>query len=434
MVLVGIIGIVFVFLLLALGMPIAFVMAFVGFVGCCYLSSLEAGLLIMLLDIIDKFTCYSLALIPIFLLMGYIAYHSGISSGLFEFANSWFGRVRGGLAMATTMACAAFGAICGSGPATAGIMSVVALPEMTKRGYQPSLSCGAIALGCSLAGLIPPSIFLAVYGIATQQSIARLFIAGIIPGIIWMLILMATIAFLVRRNPALAPIGQPVSFKDKLSATWRGTPEVMFVFILLIAGLMFGWFTPTEAGGIGAFAVLMVTLARRSFSWKMLWASLAASTRGGAMIILLVMGAIVFGHFLTLTRIPIVLADWVSQVPVPPFAIMLLIFLVYFIGGFFIDGLALMLLTVPVFFPVVISLGYSPIWFGIVLEVLASVGGSTPPVGLAVYVISGAAKDIPIETIFGGIWPFVISTMVFFLGLILVFPQIVTWLPDLVFG
>ena len=427
---IGVIGVVAVLLLLALRMPVAGCLGLVGFVGFSYLVSPRGGFDILVKDLFYTFGSYTLSVIPAFVWMGYLSFHSGISEKLYAAAYRWVGHVAGGLAMATVAACAAFGAICGSGTATAGTMTSVALPEMKKYHYSPQLATGTIASSAMIGVLIPPSIPLIIYGIATEVSIGTLFISSILPGLLLALLFAAVIYIQAKRNPKLGPPGPRRSLRDKLLAIRGGVWETLFVFTVVMGGLMVGLFTPTEAGALGAMAVLVLALSTSKLSRKALVRSLADTTRTTAMILLIVAGAFVFGRFITVSRIPSELAVWVSELPLPGFATMAIIYLMYFILGMFMDFMAIILLTVPIFVPIIETLGYDAVWFGVIITLLGGMGCITPPVGINVYVVSGVAEDIPLGTIFKGVWFFLVAIAVCIIILMMA-PEIVLFLPSI---
>ena len=426
---IGIIGIALLFVLFALRMPIAFIMALVGFAGFSYLVSPEAAFRVVAKDLYNTFASYSLSVIPMFVWMGFLAFHSGISTRLYTAAYKLVGHVRGGLAMATQVACAGFGAVCGSNTATAATMAAVSLPEMKKYRYDDSLATASVAAGGALGVLIPPSVIFIVYGVATQQSISKLFIAGILPGILLMLLYMATVYILTRRNPRLGPPGPSVRWKERVTVAGKSIWEIVFVFALSIGGLFAGWFTPTEAGAVGAFGILTVAVVERRLGWQGFKNSLADTTRTTAMIMLLVAGAVIFGRFMAVSQIPFAMANWAGALPIPPFAVMAIILFIYLILGCFIDALALILLTIPIFYPVAVTiLGYDPIWFGVIIVMVMAMGVITPPVGMNVYIVKGIAKDVPLETIFRGIFPF-LGALIICIAILIAFPQIAMFLP-----
>lgn len=427
----GLIGLIIFLLLIFLRMPIAFAMALVGFAGFSYMTSASAGMNMVVREIYSSFSSYTLSVIPMFVWMGFLAYYSGIGTRLYVFAYRLIGHWPGGLAIATQAACAIFGAICGSNTATAATMGAISLPEMKKYNYENSLATASVAAGGVLGVLIPPSVIFIVYGMATQQSIGKLFIAGILPGILLMLLYIAVIFLLALRRPQIAPAGPVASWKERLDALRGGLLEVIVVFALSMGGLFAGWFTATEAGAVGAMGVLLVSLAGRNLSWEGFKRSLFDTTKTTAMIMLLVAGSAVFGRFMAVSRVPFELASWTGSLDLPAFAVMGFILLIYLVLGCFIDALALVLLTIPIFYPIAVeTLGYDPIWFGVIIVLVVAMGVITPPVGMNVYIIKGIVPDVPLELIFKGIWPFLLAIIVC-LVILIAFPQIATVLPGL---
>jgi len=426
---IGIIGICFLLVLIFSRMPVGFVMALVGFVGFGSLVSFSASLNLLARDVYDIFSSYSLTVIPLFVFMGQLAFHSGISARLFDAAYKFVGHLPGGLAMATIGACAGFSAICGSTNATAATMAAAALPEMKRYNYKPGLATGVVAAGGSLGILIPPSVIFIVYGIMTQQSIGKLFVAGILPGILLTLLFAGTIALWVTLKPDLAPRGPRFTLREKISSL-SGLVETLVLFVIIMGGLFVGIFTPTEAGAVGAFSTLTIAVVRRQINWKGFITALRETTRISCMIMIIVTGATIFGHFLAVTRIPFEIAGWISGFDLPPWMIMMFIILTYLVGGCLIDSLALIMLTIPIFFPVVIHLGFDPIWFGVVIVLITQIGVITPPVGINVYVVSGVARDVPLDVIFRGVLP-LLAALVLGTFLLIPFPWIALILPSL---
>ncbi len=430
---IGLLGIVAFFILLIFRMPIGFAMAITGFVGFAYLNSPASALKVLSSEIFSNFTNYTLSEIPLFILMGFAAYHAGLGSKLYSFAYKLIGHFPGGLAIATQPTCAIFGAVCGSNTATAATIGSISIPEMKKYNYDISLATGSVAAGGSLGTLIPPSVNFIIYGIATQTSIGALFLAGIMPGILLTLLNMIAVYYLTQKNPALGPPGPKASWKERFDAAKDGGLwEVFLIFILSLGGLFLGWFTPTESGAVGAFGVIVLTLLRKLLNWEGLKKALSDTTKTTAMIMLLLAGAIIFGRFMAISRLPFELGSLVAKVSLPPFLVMVLILFIYFILGLFMDALAMVLLTIPIFYPIAVNtLGYDPIWFGAIIVLALSMGCITPPVGINVYVIKGVVPDVPLEAIFRGIWPFFWALTVCLL-LLVAFPQIVTFLPNLI--
>ena len=430
-VLVGIAGIIAFFALLFFGMPIAYAMAIVGFAGFSVLTSVTVALNMVAKEIFNTFSSYNLSVIAMFVWMGFLAYYSGIGTRLYVLAYRLIGHWPGGLAVATQVACGIFGAICGSNTATAATMGAIALPEMKKYNYDMSLATASIAAGGALGVLIPPSVIFIVYGIATEQSVGRLFMAGIFPGILLMVLYIITILLLTSRHPELGPAGPRMSWKERAQALRGGLLEALIIFAVSMGGLFAGWFTPTEAGAVGAGGVLAVALAGKNLSREQFKKSLIDTTRTTAMIMLMIAGAMIFGRFMAISRLTFEMAGWTGNLDLPTFAVMGAVLMIYLILGCFIDALALVLLTIPIFYPIVINtLGYDPVWFGVIVVLVVAMGVITPPVGMNVFIIKGVAPDVPLETIFKGIWPF-LAAVVVCIALLMVFPQIATFLPDL---
>ncbi len=426
----GILGCLLLLVLLAASMPVAFAMAVVGLAGFALLVSPTAALSMVTVDLYETFSSYSLTVIPLFVFMGQLAFHVGISRKLFHAAWQWLGALPGGLAMATIGACAAFGAICGSGPATAATMASVALPEMRRYKYSMELGSGAVAAGGSLGMLIPPSVVFIVYAIMTEMSIGKLFIAGILPGIMIAVMFCITIYINCKRRPELGPAGPRTSWREKF-VSLLGVSETLILFVVVIGGMFLGYFTPTEAAAVGAAGSLIIAICKRMLSWKVLSRSLLETTRTSCMVMIIVAGAMMFGRFLAVTRIPFELANWLSNLPLPGGIVVCFIILFYLVAGCFVDALALILLTIPIFYPVINNLGYDPIWFGVIIVVVTQMGVISPPIGVNVYVVSGIERDIPLTTVFRGALPFLLTLVVAALILVL-FPQISLFLPGLI--
>lgn len=430
-VMAGLVGIaVLMFVLFVLGMPVGFAMAIVGFCGFCYLTSVQSGLHMLYTEIWSTFSKYGLTVIPLFILMGQIVFYSGVNEKLYNAAYKWIGHIRGGIAMATIAACALFAAICGSNSATAATMTTVALPQMRQYKYNPKLSTGAIASGSTLGVVIPPSVVLIVIGLSTEQSIAKLFYGGIGAGVLLAVLLMLTVFIICCFCPGWGPTGPRASFREKLLSL-PGAFEMVVLFLLVILGMYFGLFTPTEAGGMGCFFAIIIGVIQRRLSFKGLINSIKDTLRISCMVIMIVAGAMIFGKFLAVSRLTYTIASWVAHLEMPTMAVVGVIFLIYIIGGAIVDALALLLVTIPIFFPVARELGLDPIWFGVTITVITTLGAITPPVGATTYVVGGMAKDIPLKDVFKGVTLFVPAYIVCVLILI-VFPQIVTYLPRLI--
>jgi tripartite ATP-independent transporter DctM subunit len=426
---IGIIGIIILVVFLFTNMPVGFVMGFVGFLGFSYIKGFGPGLSIMAKDVFEVFSSYGLTVVPLFVFMGQLSFYSGISRRLYDSAYVLLGSRRGGLAMATVGACAGFSAISGSTNATAATMATVTLPEMKRYGYDMGLATGTVAAAGSLGILIPPSVIFIIYGILTEQSIGKLFAAGIFPGILLSVLFLSVIYVRVHLKPSLAPPGPKTSIRKKIKS-FMGVIETIILFGMVMGGIFFGIFTPTEAAAAGAFLTLVLAIVRKQLTWRGFLNSIADTTRISCMVMVIVAGATIFGHFMAVTRVPFELSNWVSSLPLPGFAIMIVIILIYLFGGCFMDAFAMIMLTIPIFYPVAQALGYDPIWFGVVIVLITEMGVVTPPVGINVYVVYGVAKDVPLEVIFKGVLPMLLALLVCNL-IILFFPQIALFLPSL---
>ncbi len=427
---VGIMGTVAVFVLLFLGMPIAFALMLVGCAGVGYLASLEAALPMTARTVWEVAAFYPYTVIPLFIVMGGFAGSSGMTQELYQSFDKWFRKLPGGLAIATIGACAGFAAVSGSSVATAATMGTVALPEMRRFHYHPRLATGSIAAGGTLGFLIPPSIGFIVYGMLTEQSIGRLLIAGMLPGLLLAGAYMLIVVLMVKINPVLAPaIPESVSWREKV-ASLAGIWEPLAVFLLVMGGIYLGFFTPTEAGAIGATALLLVALLKKKLTATNLIESLQEAVRISVMVLFLVAGANVFSYFLALSTIPMKVAGWAAGLEVSPYLIHTIIILIYLFLGCFLDAISMMVLTMPVIFPVVLALGFDPIWFGVIAVLMMEAGLITPPMGLNIFTVAGVAKNIPVETIFRGVAPFLLAIFAIVV-LITAFPGIALFLPQM---
>lgn len=429
---VALIGLVLMFLLMLVGMPIAFAMLLAGVLGNAYLLSLPAATHLLSTNIWEQFSSYGLSVIPLFVLMGQFAYRAGVTERLYHAAYAWFGRMPGGLAGTTVFACAGFSAICGSNSATTATMGTIALPEMRRYRYNPALSSGAVAVGGTLGVIIPPSVVLIVIAVQTEQSLLRLFLAGIVPGLMLTALFLLTIVILCLRDPTLGPAGPATTLKEKL-VSLSGVVETLVLFVLVIGGLYRGWFTPTEAGAAGAFGALMIGLVRRKLSLQAIAMAVTETLRISAMVVLLITGAVLFGRFLTVSRLPFELADWVVSLPVDPALILLTVLLIYLVGGALMDALGILVVTIPIFFPLAAALGYDPVWYTMILTVVTTMGAITPPVGVNVFIVNGLAPDIPLRTIFRGVAVFVLA-YVLCIAAMWIFPDTVLYLPRTLLG
>ena len=415
-----------VFLVLAfVGMPIAFSFALVGFVGVLLIRGIGPGLSMLGSAPWQWASQAGLIVVPLFILMGQFAFHSGISRDLYIAANKWIGRLPGGLALATNLACTGFAACTGSSLASGATMGTIAYPEMMKFKYSPRLATGVIASGGTLGILIPPSVVFIIYGFLTAQPIGVLFIAGIFPGLLLSGLFLALISVMVLRNPKLGPPGQSFPWRERF-ASLTGVWGMLVLFVVVIGGLYLGVFAPSEAGAIGAFGAFVVALSRRT-KLPLFITALKDSLRLTCMVMTITIGAMIFGVFLTVSGAPSMLAAWITGLPVSPYVILILILLMYIPLGMVMDAMAMVLLTIPIIFPIVTGLGFDPIWFGVLIVLVFEMALITPPVGMIVYVVQGVTK-VPMEVVFRGNFPFLIA-MIAALALLVAFPQISLWLP-----
>ena len=427
--LVGILGIIVLLIVLfVLGMPVGFAMAVVGFCGFSYVVTPQAALNMIATDLWTTFSKYGLTVIPLFILMGYLAFNAGIAERLYDAAYKWVGHWRGGLAIATIAADEMFAAICGSNTATAATMGAVALPQMDKYNYDTRLSTGTVVTGGTLGTVMPPSVVLIIIGLQTEQSIVKLFLAGILPAIVLGLLFVVTIIVLCRIYPDFGPAGPKTSLVDKLKSL-LGVIEAVTIFALVIGGLYFGVFTPTEAGAAGVLITLVVSFTTRKLTWKGFIRSIGDTLKISCMVYMLVTGAIIFGRFLAVTRLPFIVADFAASLPVSPYVILVMVMVIYLLGGCFMDSLGFLVLTIPIFFPLGVALGFDPIWYAIVLTMVTTMGAITPPVGVNIYVVKALAPDIELGTIFKSVAFFLLACIGSII-LLIIFPQLALILPN----
>jgi C4-dicarboxylate transporter, DctM subunit len=427
----GIYGIILLLVLFLTGLEMAYCMVLVGFLGFTFLMTFPSAANLVIKDFFDTYTSYSFTVIPLFILMGEFASNSNIAKRLYQGAHKWFGHIPGGLAMTTVAGATAFKAMCGSTLATVGTFSNLAMPEMDRFGYSKELSAGTVASVSTIGMILPPSTVLIIYGLQVEQSIGRLFIAGIVPALMISVLFMMVIAGWVMVKPGIAPRAEKATWKERLAAI----PEaliILVVFGIVIGGMITGFFSPTEAGTIGTVAIFILALVRGEVNGKMLTVAFKGALRTSIMVLMLIAGSSIFGHFLAITEIPMIAATWASKLPVPGVVIMLLIIAIYLIGGSIMDDLAFMVLATPIFFPTAIQLGYDPIWFGILICVTLMIGGIIPPVAIYVFIL-GNITGLPFKTIYKGVVPF-LSALVVALIILFLFPQVALWLPNLVMG
>jgi len=421
-------GFVVLFALMFLRVPVGMAMGLVGVVGYSIIVGPWPALKLVGTTSMRTVTDYTFGVVPMFMLMGALVSVSGVSRELFRAANSMIGHLRGGLGVATVLACGGFAAICGSSVATAATFSNVAYPEMRRFGYPKSFSAGVIAAGGTLGAMLPPSTVLAVYAILTEQDVGKLFMAGILPGLLAMLMYVITIGIIVRVKPNWLPGTPKKPWAERLldlRAVWA--PLALFVFV--IGGLYGGFFTPTEAGGVGATGAFLLGLARKRLNRKLIREALLSATRTAAAVFTVLIGALLFGYFLTITQSPQKLTEFLLSLGLGPYGVLTLIMLMYLVLGCLMDAMAMIILTVPIIFPVIQHLGFDPIWFGIIIVMTVELGLIHPPVGMVVFVVKSVVKDVSFTTIFKGVLPFV-ATDILRLVILIAFPAITLWLPS----
>jgi C4-dicarboxylate transporter, DctM subunit len=428
--LAGLLGIVLMLILMFGGVPVGFAMGLVGFFGVFYFTNLSAAVSQAAILPYSIVANYDYCVLPLFLLMANICFYTGMGTKLFNIAYKWTGRLPGGLAAAAIGACAMFGAVSASVIATTLTIGLVAIPEMRKYKYDGAFAAACVSAASVLGILIPPSGVLIIYGIITEQSIGDLFVAGIVPGILLAILFIIQVVITGILKPTMAPAGPSTSMKEKFK-TFGNSIEIILLIIIVLAGLIIGWYTPTEAGAIGAFGAIVFSLIRKTLSWNGFKRSTIETISGAGMIYILLIGAFLFNTFMTLSTIPQELANIVAGLNLPRLMTMILILIVYIILGTALDTMPLILLTVPVFFPVIVGLGYDPIWFGIIIVLVAGIGNISPPVGITVFVAANIAKDVPMGKIFNHSWIF-LGTQVIFAIILMLVPQIVTFLPKII--
>jgi len=422
---------VFLFAVLFLGVPIGFGMAITGFLGMIVLNkSLPPSLAMLGIGPYDTGANYMLTVVPMFILMGELAFHSGISRDLFEAASKWFGRVRGGIAMSAVAGCAGFAAICGDSLATAVTLGSISIPEMKKKNYDMSLATGSLAAGGTLGILIPPSVGFIFYAIVTEESIGKLFVAGVIPGIMLAILFILYIAVITRLRPQLAPQGEPYTFREKIIAL-KGVVGMLALFVVVLGGILSGLFNAIEGGAVGAVGAFIYALAKRRMNFAMLVASLKSSLSITCKLLLILMGVGILGYFLAGTRLPFFLADLISGLGVSRYVVFAFVIIFFLILGCLLNVIPMILLVLPTIFPMITALGFDPIWFGVVCVIMMEAGQITPPIGVNVFAIS-TSSGVPMYTVFRGILPFFLCMMLLVV-LLVIFPGMATWLPTVLF-
>lgn len=425
---VAVIGFVSLFVLMLLRVPIGMALGLVGVTGFGYLTSMTPALKIVGHTTMRTVTDFNYAVVPLFLLMGAFATTSGMSRELFRAANAFIGHLRGGLGIATILACGGFSAICGSSVATAATFSRVAYPEMRRHNYPESFSAGVIAAGGTLGIMIPPSTVLAIYGIITEQDIGKLFIAGVIPGILAVLMYVATVSIIGWTRPGFLPSGPRSSWSERLDSL-KSVWATVLLFAFVIGGLYGGMFTATEAAGAGAGGAFVIGVLRGRLSGKQILQCLLETTRTTAAVFTILIGALLFGYFLTITQTPQKVTAFLTGLGIGDYGVLSLILLMYLVLGCLMDALAIVILTVPIIFPLIKEMGFDPIWFGIIIVMTVELGLISPPVGMNIFVIKSVLEDIKISTIFYGVVPFILTDLIR-LVILVMFPILATWLPS----
>jgi tripartite ATP-independent transporter DctM subunit len=430
-VLIGIIGFIVLFTLLAFGVPIGAGMALVGFVGLWFLISDVAAFTKLAIVPFQTVTDYSLAVLPLFILMAQVVFVSGMGRDLFNLASKWLGHKKGGVAMAAVAGSAVFAAVSASSIATATTMGLVSIPEMQRLKYDPALATGAVAAGGTMGVLIPPSGALIIYGILTETSIGKLFAAGIIPGILEALFYIGVISILCWWKPELGPPAEKALLSEKIKA-FGGCGEIVVLIAFVLTGLIIGWFTPTEAGAVGAFGSIIMCTLRRRLDWSSFKTAIVDTMKTTGMIYGILIGALIFNFFVAASTIPYVLSEFIGNMPLPPMAILCMVLVLYFFLGCFLDVAAMTVLTIPIFFPLIVSLGFNAIWFGIIFVRMAEIAMITPPIGMNTFVIAGVVKEmgIEMETVWKGIVPFLLADFLH-VTLLILFPPISLFLVNL---
>lgn len=428
---IGIIGIIIMLSLFLTGMEMAVGMTIVGFAGYAILVSPGAAMQILANDYFDQLESYSFTVVPLFVLMGQVAFNAGVARRLYDCAHKFLGHIPGGLALATVAGATVFKAICGSIVATSATFASVAVPEMNRFNYAKKLSTGIVATVGTLGVLIPPSVILILLGIITQQSIGRLFLAGAVPGLIVAAFFAGIILIWARINPEIGPAAEKSPWKERMTSL----PSVMWplvIFVISIGGMMMGFFTPTEAGSVGTFCVIILCFIKRDLNYRLFRQSVQEALRTACMVLILVAASLVLGHFITITNISVKVAEWVTTLPVHRHVVMMVIFVIYLFGGSVIDDVAFMILATPIFFPAITKLGYDPVWACIMVSMTVCVGSIIPPVAMPVFVVKNITK-VPMGVIYSGAYPFLISLFLC-VGLLFAFPDIALWLPNLLMG
>ncbi|MGE4504327.1 MAG: TRAP transporter large permease [Desulfovibrionaceae bacterium] len=412
-----------------LRIPVGFAMGIIGFLGYWSILGLGPARSMLGMELWNTFSNYGLTVIPLFIFMGQVCFHSGVNERLYKTAYTWMGQIRGGVAMATVLACGGFAAICGSNTATAATMSTVALPQMKKYGYHPVLSTGSVAAGSTLGVVIPPSVVLIIYGLQTGQSIGALFWGSMLPGLLLAACFLGTVWLVATLHKDWGPAGPRTSLREKL-ASLPASAEMIVLFAMVMGGLFAGLFSPTEVGAAGSAMALVIALARRRLTLRGFRLAVTDTLKVSSMIMVIMFGAIIFARFLTIARLPSEAASLVASLDIPSWVVVVLVCLIYTVGGMVMDALALLLVTIPIFYPVITALGFDPLWFGVLITVVTTMGAITPPVGVNTFIVASMAGDVPMRQVYAGVAWF-LASYALLVALMLLFPGLVLWLPTM---
>lgn len=422
--LIALIGVILLLLSMAIRIPIAYGMLLLGFLGVAYMRNWDAAVQLLASDLWSEFSSYTLTAIPAFIFMGNLAFKSGLSDRLYKTANAWIGHFPGGLASTTILASAGFGAICGSGVAATATMTTVSMPEMKKYDYDMGFSGGMLAVAGTLGIIIPPSLIMIIVATTVGESVTKLFIAGIIPGVFLTVSMLALTSWMCWRNPKLGPPAARSTWAIRFSSLTSVT-ETLLIFTLVIGGIYLGWFTATEAGAVGAVGVFLSAIVRGQLSREGFIQAVVDTARLSTMVVLLITAGIVFGKFITFTRLPFTMIEWVNAMGLSNLWVLMAIIIIYVLGGMFMDSVAFLVLSLPIFFPLALSMGYDPIWFLLLTTLVTSLGSVTPPVGVHVFVVGSIHQDVPISKIFRGSNLFAL-TYALLIAVMIAFPDLFT--------
>jgi tripartite ATP-independent transporter DctM subunit len=425
----GWIGIAVMLFMVGIGVPVAYAMGIVGFVGSLLLLGVDATHGLMEIVPFGTVASYSFGIVPLFVIMGYLVFHAGFANGAFETARAWLGHRTGGVPMASVVGCAIFGAASGSGLASTATLARITIPEMIASGVEKKLAYGVVAAAGPLAQMIPPSVLMIIYAIIAEQPAGKMLIAGIVPGLLIVMVYLATIYIRVRMKPSLAPSLPRVPWPERM-ASLRKTWGIAALAVFVIGGIYSGIFTPTEAGAVGATWALFLTIIARKLTWPVLRESIHETIRTTSMVFLIVIGAFIFGQFLSITRLPTSISAWITGLPVAPIVVIIGIVIFYLILGLFIDMVAAMFITLPILLPAVVQLGYDPIWFGVLVVFLAEIALATPPFGLGLFIINGVIQESTLAEVAVGVLPFIVADFVI-LAILVAWPQLILFLPNL---